>query len=118
MSPTAAAAASNPYLQSMYAAAAASANSPYAAAGTGLPANAATAAGFQPLAASLNLAAAAQTPLAAATGNPLLDAYASQYAALYAATGANPAAGVNGAGVVGTSADVTAMQQASKSKIA
>lgn len=80
----------------MYAAATAN---PYANAATGLPANAS----FLPLTASLN----SQTPLS--TGNPLFDAYASQYAALYGA-----AAPVNGAAAVGTSADMTALQQASE----
>lgn len=88
MAPSAAGAANNPYLQQMYAAAAAAAaaSSPYAAALQ--PAAAATANGLYPL-----TAAAAQSPLvsatqsgqlapapatAAATGNPLLDAYANQ----------------------------------------
>lgn len=71
MAPTAAAS-TNPYLQSMYAAAAAASN-PYALQGT------------------TGLISLAQNPLAAttagaagSTGNPLLDAY-SQYAALAAA---------------------------------
>ncbi len=104
------AATNNPYLQQMYAAAAAAASSPYAAA---LHQPAATANGLFSLGPA---AAAAQNPLAAAqqgqlaagvanpaaaaagaggaagaTGNPLLDAYANQYAAL-AAAGYNVAA--------------------------
>jgi hypothetical protein len=67
MAPNAAAASANPYLQSMYAAAAA-ANNPYAMQGTN------------------GLISLAQNPMVACgqTGNPLLDAY-SQYAALAAA---------------------------------
>ena len=73
----AAAAASNPYLQQMYAAAAAASN-PYAGLqGTGLISLAQT-----PMAGQ----AAAATAAGATTGNPLLDAYG-QYAALAAATG-------------------------------
>ena len=81
---------SNPYLQSMYAAAAAAnaaAGNPYATA-AGIPVS--TASGMIPLG-----AAGAQSPLAGlsgvaaasgqSTGNPLLDAYAGQYAALAAA---------------------------------
>ena len=87
-----AAVSSNPYLQSMYAAAAAAnaaAGNPYATA-TGIPISAAS--GMIPLG-----AATAQTQLAGlsgvqaaagqSTGNPLLDAYAGQYAALAAAQG-------------------------------
>ena len=67
---------SNPYIQSMYAAAAAN---PYAALQAG-----AGGSGLLPLAGST----AAANPLAAgSTGNPLLDAYASQYAAQLAAAG-------------------------------
>jgi len=75
LAPAAAAASANPYLQSMYAAAAAASN-PYAQLqGTGLIS----------LAQAQNpLVAAAQTPQAGTTGNPLLDAYG-QYAALAAA---------------------------------
>ena len=87
-----AAVSNNPYLQSMYAAAAANAaaGNPYAAA-TGIPITAASG--------SIPLGAATAQPQWAAgltgmptasgqsTGNPLLDAYAGQYAALAAAQG-------------------------------
>merc|ERR1711997_537734 len=75
LAPAPAAASANPYLQSMYAAAAAASN-PYAQLqGTGLIS----------LAQAQNpLVAAAATPQAGTTGNPLLDAYG-QYAALAAA---------------------------------
>ena len=99
-----AAVSNNPYLQSMYAAAAANAaaGNPYAAA-TGIPITAAS--GSIPLGAATaqNQWAAGLTGMPTAsgqsTGNPLLDAYAGQYAALAAAQGmyGSQAAGVAGA---------------------
>ena len=71
IAPAAAAAASNPYLQQMYAAAAAASN-PYALQGTGL------------ISLAQNPMAGAAAGAPASTGNPLLDAYG-QYAALAAA---------------------------------
>ena len=83
---------SNPYLQSMYAAAmqqATAAGNPYATA-TGIPVSAAS--GMIPLGAATaqnQLAGLSGVPSASgqSTGNPLLDAYAGQYAALAAAQG-------------------------------
>ena len=75
LAPAATASATNPYLQSMYAAAAAASN-PYAGLqGTGLISLAQNPAALQ-----------AGQLSAGSTGNPLLDAYG-QYAALAAATG-------------------------------
>ena len=87
-----AAVSSNPYLQSMYAAAAAAnaaAGNPYATA-TGIPISAAS--GMIPMGAATaqnQLAGLSGVPAASgqSTGNPLLDAYAGQYAALAAAQG-------------------------------
>ncbi|QQP36249.1 Uncharacterized protein FKW44_021290, partial [Caligus rogercresseyi] len=87
---SAAANTANPYLHSLYAA-------PYA---------------LQANQAGLISLAAAQNPMAAATastGNPLLDAYASQYAAALAAAVGYPVASMNGI-------DAASTQQAAAGK--
>ena len=96
----------NPYLQSVYGAAAAAAN-PYA-----LQANGGT--GLLGLPAGTATAGAAGTPAALATGNPLMDAYANQsYMAQLAAAGIYPSqagqtiSGMDGSQTVAAATGIT-----------
>lgn len=99
----------NPYLQSVYAAAAQAAN-PYAA----LQANGGTGLLGMPGAVTAN-AAAAGTPAALSTGNPLMDVYANQsYMAQLAAAGIYPSqAGQTISGMDGTQTVAAATGNAS-----